>query len=474
MIITNDGATIMSHLQVFHPTAKMLVELSKAQDIEAGDGTTSVVVLCGSLLDKCSFLLDKGIHPTVVAESFGMAAAKAEEVLAGASIAVDLGDREALIRAATTSLSSKVVSASSEDLAPLAVDTVLSIIDVTTATNVDLGNVKVVKALGGTIDETELVPGLVFTNKVSHVAGSPSRVAGAKIALIQFCLSAPKTDIENQVVVSEYAQMDRILRDERAYILAQCKKVQASGANVLLVQKSILRDAVNDISLMYLGKMKILVVRDVERDDIEFIAKTLGCLPVAHADSLTADKLGRADLVEEVDLGGGSKVTKITGVAHPGQTASLLVRGSNRLVLDETERSLHDALCVVRSIVKKRRLIAGGGAPEIEVALQLAAWSKTLTGMHAVCVRAFAEAMEVIPYTLAENAGMNPIAIVTELRKRHTDGHATAGINVKKSIISDMLEENVVQPLLVSVSALALATETVRMLLKIDDIVGVR
>ena len=429
-------------------------------------------MLCGSLLDKCANLLDKGIHPTVIAESFGMAAAKAEEVVIEAAIPVDLADREALIRAATTSLSSKVVSASSEDLAPLAVDTVLSIINPATATNVDLNNVKVVKALGGTIDETELVPGLVFTNKVSHVAGSPTRVAGAKIALIQFCLSAPKTDIENQVVVSEYAQMDRILRDERAYILAQCKKVQASGANVLLVQKSILRDAVNDISLMYLGKMKILVVRDVERDDIEFIAKTLGCLPVAHADSLTADKLGRADLVEEVALGGGStKVTKITGVAHPGQTASLLVRGSNRLVLDETERSLHDALCVVRSIVKKRYLIAGGGAPEIEVALQLNQWSKTLTGMHAVCVRAYAEAMEIIPYTLAENAGMNPIAIVTELRKRHAAGQKTAGINVKKSIISDILEENVVQPLLVSTSAIALATETVRMILKIDDIV---
>ena len=460
VIITNDGATIMSHMQVFHPTAKMLVELSKAQDIEAGDGTTSVVVLCGSLLDKCAGLLEKGIHPTVIAEvrfppilllpaslcaparvaccqpgtppappprpparpasarsqSFGMAAAKAEEVLISASIPVDLADREQLIRAATTSLSSKVVSASSEDLAPLAVDTVLSIINPATATNVDLNNVKVVKALGGTIDETELVPGLVFTNKVSHVAGSPTRVAGAKIALIQFCLSAPKTDIENQVVVSEYSQMDRILREERAYILAQCRKVQASGANVLLVQKSILRDAVNDISLMYLGKMKILVVRDVERDDIEFIAKTLGCLPVAHADSLTADKLGRAELVEEVALGGGgTKVTKITGVAHPGQTASLLVRGSNRLVLDETERSLHDALCVVRSIVKKRYLIAGGGAPEIEVALQLNHWAKTLTGMHAVCVRAFAEAMEVVPYTLAENAGMNPIAIVSAL-----------------------------------------------------------
>ncbi|RYG52434.1 hypothetical protein EON66_09745 [archaeon] len=228
------------------------------------------------------------------------------------------------------------------------------------------------------------------------------------------------------------------------------------------------------MSLHFLSKLKIMVVRDVEREDIEFISKTLGCLPVAHPESFTADKLGKAEMVEEIGVGSGTKVTKITGVAHPGRTVSLLVRGSNRLVLDETDRSLHDALCVVRSLVKKKFLIAGGGAPETEIALQLTQWSKTLSGMHGVCVRAFADAMEIIPYTLAENAGMNPMAIVTELRKRHAEGVKTAGINVKKGIISDILEENVIQPLLVSTSEIALATETVRMILKIDDIVAVR
>lgn len=340
--------------------------------------------------------------------------------------------------------------------------------------SVDLNNIKVVKALGGTIDETELVEGLVFTNKISHVAGAPTRVANAKIALFQGHLSAPKADIENQVVVSEYSQMDRMLDQERKHILAMVKKIAATGCNVLLVQKSILRDALNDLSLHYLARMKILVVRDVERDDVESISKTLGCLPIAHIDSFTPDKLGSAELVEEVDVGGGTKVTKITGVKHPRRTISLLIRGSNKLVLDETDRSIHDALCVVRSLVKKRFLIAGGGAPEIEMALALTAWSKTLTGMHAVCVREFADALEIIPYTLAENAGMNPIAIVTELRKRHAEGGRTAGINVKRGVISDILEENVLQPLLVSTSAITLATETVRMILKIDDMVAVR
>ena len=429
-----------------------------------------MVVLCGSFLGACQKLLVKGIHPTIITEAFSMAAAKAHEVLLSMAIPVDLSQRDQLIKAAQTSLASKVVSNSSEDLAPLAVDAVLAVIDAATATNVDLNNVRIVKALGGTIDETELVPGLVFNNRTSHTSGAPTRIAGAKVGLIQFCLSAPKTDIENQVVVSEFSQMDRILREERAYILNLCKTIQKTGCNVLLVQKSILRDALNDLSLNYLAKMKILVVKDVERDDIEFVCKTLGCTPVAHIDHFTEDKLGKADLVEEVNLGSGSRVVKVTGVPHVGRTISMLIRGSNRLVLDETDRSLHDALCVVRSLVKQRFLIAGGGAPEIECSLALAKWAKTLTGMHSACVSAFAEALEVIPYTLAENAGMNPIAIVTELRKRHVEGGRTMGINVRKSIISDILAENVVQPLLVSTSAIALSTETVRLILKVDDV----
>jgi T-complex protein 1 subunit delta len=351
VLITNDGATIMSHMQVFHPTARMLVELSKAQDIEAGDGTTSVVVLCGSLLNQCQFLLEKGIHPTHITESFQRAAAKAEEVRVCAllsasaramcaltqiliSIArpVDLGDRDSLIQAATTSLASKVISAHSDVLAPLAVDAVKSVIDSAMPDNVDLGNVKIVKALGGTIDDTELVEGLVFARTASHVAGAPTRIKGAKIGLIQFCLSAPKTDMENTVVVSEYSAMDRALREERQHILSMCKKIRDSGCNVLLVQKSILRDAVTDLSLHFLAKLKIMVVTNIERDEIEFIAKTTGARPVAHIDHLTPEKLGSAEVAEETSIEGGKRVVKITGVPKPCPTVSVLVRGSNKLV----------------------------------------------------------------------------------------------------------------------------------------------
>merc|ERR1740124_1912228 len=328
VVITNDGATILKQMQVAHPTAKMLVDLSKSQDVEAGDGTTTVTVIAGSLLNQAQILLEKGIHPTVISESFLLAARKSEEILKNMFMPVDLADRDELIKAATTSLNSKVISNNSDILAPLAVDAILKVIDPATATNVDLHDIAVVKKLGGTIDEPSLVDGLVFTQRARHSAGGPGKVANAKIGLIQFCLSAPKTDIEQNVVVSDYSQMDRILKEERQYILTMCKKIKASGCNVLLVQKSILRDAVNDLSLHFLAKMKILVVTDIERDDIEFISKTCGCLPVANVDTFHAEKLGKADLVEEKMTGEG-KVVMVTGVPNSGKTVTLFCKASN-------------------------------------------------------------------------------------------------------------------------------------------------
>lgn len=473
VVITNDGATILKQMEVAHPTAKMLVDLSKSQDIEAGDGTTSVTVIAGSILTQAEILLKKGIHPTVISEAFLLAARKSEELLKGMSIPVDLNDREAMVKAASTSLNSKVISNNASLLAPLAVDALLSVIDTSNATNVDLRDIQVVKKLGGTIDDTELVKGLVFTQRASHAAGGPTKVANAKIGLIQFCLSAPKTDIEQNVVVSDYSQMDRILKEERKYILDMCKKISKSGCNVLLIQKSILRDAVNELSLHFLAKMKILVVKDIEREDIEFICKTCGCLPIANIDTFHPEKLGKADLVQEISAGEG-KIVKVTGVPNSGKTVTILCKASNHLVLDESERSLHDALCVLRCLVKQRFLTPGGGAPEMHLSYMLSKWADTLTGMHSYCVRAFAEAMEVIPYTLAENAGLDAIQVVTELRNRHALGETAAGINVRKGKVTNILEENVVVPLLVHTSAVSLATECVRLILKIDDIVVTR
>jgi T-complex protein 1 subunit delta len=392
VLITNDGATILSQLQVFHPTAQMLVQLSKSQDIEAGDGTTGICVIAGALLQACSELLNKGIHPTMIAEAFKQAAAKAEEILISISKPVDLLDRESVLDAVNTCLASKVVHNNADVLAPIAVDAVLGVIDPATATNVDLNDVRIVKQVGGTMDDTELVKGLVLERGAKHTAGGPTKIENAKIALIQFCLSAPKTDMENNVVVSDYAAMDRILREERKYILNMCKKIKKSGCNVLLIQKSILRDGFNDLSLHFLAKLDIMVVTDVERTDVDFISRTLNLQPIAHVDSFSPEKLGHAALAEEVTITGStSKVVKVTGIVKMGRTVTILMRGSNRLVLDEADRSVHDALCVVRSLVKKRYMIAGGGSPEAECALQLTMWSKTLTGVRSYCVRAFAE-----------------------------------------------------------------------------------
>jgi len=259
------------------------------------------------------------------------------------------------------------------------------------------------------------VHGLVLTKGAARGSGGPASVQNAKVALIQYCLSAPKTDMDNNVVVSDYAAMDRILKQERKYILNQCKAIKNSGCNVLLIQKSILRDAFNELSLHFLAKMNILVVTDIERTDVDFICQTLGCQPVAHPDQLSDEKLGRCDYVTDVFMEGGSnKVVKFTGVHKQGdeeqyrQTMTVLLRGSNEFVLSEAARSLHDAQCVVRSLIQQRFLIAGGGAPETEASLRLKEHALGLTGKDAYCFAAFADALEVIPYTLAENAGMKP------------------------------------------------------------------
>jgi T-complex protein 1 subunit delta len=507
-LISNDGATVLRQMNVLHPAAKMLVELSAAQDVAAGDGTTTVAVFAGALLDACSGLLRKGIHPRTIASSFLAASEYSCAVLeqSKATIPINLSDRDALLNAVTTCLSSKVVAENSDLLAPIAVDSVLSLLSpeqlqsgttppgaaadtvdggsgsfmssMVRSKNpiVDLRDIRLVEQVGGTVDDTELVRGLVLTKGASKTAaGSISRQTDANIAVVQYCITAPKTDMDNTVVVSDYAAMDRILREERKYILNQCKIIKKSGANVILIQKSILRDAYNELSLHFLAKMNILVVTDVERTDIEFICRTLGCTPIAHPDQCTAAKLGHADLVEDVWMEGGSnKVVKFTGVANPGRTCTVLLRGSNDLVLRESARSLHDAQCVVRSIIQQRALTAGGGAAEAEIALRLQEHALSLTGKDAYCFAAYAEAISVIPYTLAENAGMKPIAVVTELRAQHAAGQAAMGINVKKCIVSDMLTLNVVQPLLVTTSAIRLATETVAMIMKIDDLIVVQ
>lgn len=472
-IITNDGATILKHMSVLHPASKMLVELAEAQDVAAGDGTTSVVVMAGSLLGAAERLLEKGVHPSSLSDAFRMAAEKAVSVLHGMAMPVQLDDREALVKSASTSLNSKVVAQYGSLIANIAVDAVLRVIDPVQKNIVELKDVRVVKKVGGTIEDTVLVDGLLLTQSVNVAAGGPTRIEKAKIGLIQFHLSPPKTDTEGAIIINDYQQMDRVLAEERSYLLNLAKKIKKSGCNVLLIQKSILRDAVSELALQYLAKLKILVITDIERDEIEFIAKTLNCRPIADIETFTEAKLVSAELVEEVRRD-SAKYVHISGIKNQGRTASILCRGANQMVLDETDRSLHDALCVIRCLVKEPALICGGGAPEVEMAMQLSKYANTCGGAASMAIDAFAEALLAIPVILAENAGLSPVTVVTELRNWHAKGYSNHGINVRRGIVSDMKEENVVQPLLVSSSAVSLATETVSMILKIDDIVACR
>ena len=412
-----------------------------------------------------------GIHPTAISEAFQRAAAAAVATLTDMSQPISLSDRATLLQAASTSLSSKIVSQHANLLGPIAVDSVLKTIDQRTADNVDLKNIRIIKKVGGTIDDSELIDGLVLNQSVVKSGGGPSSMEKARIGLIQFQLSPPKPDMENQIVVNDYRQMDKILKEERTYLLNLVKKIKKAKCNVLLIQKSILRDAVNDLSLHFLAKLNILCVKDIERDEVEFICKSTGCKPIADIDAFSEDKLGSAELIEE-SQSSGSRIVKITGVTHKsaGKTVSVVVRGANSLILDEAERSLHDALCVIRCLVKKRALIAGGGAPEIAISSALAKESRSLTGTESICWKAFADAMEVIPVTLAENAGLNSINVVTELRHRHERGERNAGVSIRSGGVKrDIAEEKVLQPLLVSTSAVELASETVKMILRVDD-----
>ena len=476
VLITNDGATILQNMGVSHPAAKLMVSMSQAQDVAAGDGTTSVVVFAGAFLSACKNLLERRLHPSLISDALKVATDEALKILHAMKIPFATGDvfteeeREILIDSAKTSLSSKLASQWSDTLAPLAVDAVLRVHD---KNHVDLRDIKVVQRVGGVIDESELIDGIVFPHRIQR-SGNDSRVIkDAKIAMIQFQLSPPKTDMESQVILNDYAQMDRVQREQRKYILQIVNAISKTGANVILLQKSILRDAISDTALHFLQKKGILVVKDIDRTEVDFVCRTIGCQPIASVEGLSAEKLGYAEKVEEVSTSGGA-IVKITGLKQVSKTVTVLLRGSNELIIAEAERSLHDALCVIRSLVYERALLAGGGAPEVELAVKLAKRADEIGGEIGFCVRAFADSLDIIPYTLAENAGLNPLEIVTQLREAHTKGFKNYGVSVTVNGPSDMTEEQVLQPFLVTKSALTFASETVRMILKVDDILATR
>lgn len=473
ILITNDGATIMKNAKFEHPVAKLLVSVSESQDSEVGDGTTSVIILSGSFLGASLNLIKRGITGNRLSKCLGVFLDETKKILLKIAIPIDLKNSSALYNAACTALESKVVSSHCHILAPIAVKSILSILDKKQNFNVDLKRIKIIKKIGGTIEQTELINGIAIDYPVIKSYGGPNKIINAKVALIQFSISSPSTDAENLLVIENYFHMDKMLKEEKQLIISLCRKIKSSGCNVILLQKSILKDSISDFAIQILAQMNIMLIRDVDRDEFPFIADALGCIPIIDIETFSSDKLGIVKQVNEKNYN-SQKVIIFKGIRNQNtKSATILVRSSNKHLLEETERSLHDALCVMRSIIRRRFLVTGGGAMEIEVSLSLKQFAKTLTGINSYCFNAFAHSLEIIPYTLCENAGLEPIEILSRMKKYHLDGKKTIGINTRRGILGNMIKENIISPLLVATSIFNMSVEFTIQLLKIDNIIEI-
>jgi thermosome len=464
--ISNDGATIVKEMDVQHPAAKMLVEVAKTQDAEVGDGTTSAMILAGALLKKAEDLLDQDVHPTVIIEGYKKAMEKALETVDKVAIKVDPLDKKRLMEVAITTLSGKsVVAGHYERLAELVVDAVKQVAEkVGDKYKVDLDNIKLEKKKGESLDETQLISGVVLDKEIVH-PGMPKRVENAKIAILDCALEIEKTEITAKINITTPDQMKSFLDEESAMLKGLVDKVADSGATFVVVQKGI-----DDIAQHYFAKRGIAAIRRAKRSDVENLAKACSARIITTLEDLTAKDLGYAKLVEERRVGKDTMVF-VEGCKNP-KAVTILVRGGTDRMVDEAERSLHDAKCVVRNVVQDPWIVPGGGASEEEVAARVREFGQTFSGREQLAVFKFAEAMEEIPLTLAENSGLDPVDILVELRSTHAKGEKNYGVNVDTGRVGDMTKVNVVEPASVKKQAIKSATEAAITLLKIDDVIA--
>ena len=463
--ITGDGATILKEMEVQHPAAKMLVEVAKAQDDEVGDGTTSVVVLAGQLLTQADELLDQDIHPTIVTEGYEKAMQKSLEILDEIAEKVDPLNREVLEKIAKTALSSKVVAEFKDHLAKLVVDAALQVVkEKDGGYTLSLDDVKIEKKKGESIDESELIKGIVLDKEVVHPA-MPKRIENAKIALINTSLEIEKPEWTAKINITDPEQLKLFLEQESSMLKEMVDKIKATGANVVFCQKGI-----DDMAQYFLAKAGILAVRRVKKSDMEKLARATGAKIVTKIEDLTPESLGKAELVEERKVA-DEKMVFVEGCPNP-RAVSILIRGGAEHIVDEAERAIHDALSVVRNVIKEPKIVAGGGSAEIEIALKLKEFAKTLPSKEQLAVNGFASALEQIPTILAQNAGLEPVDIITELIKKHSEGELWAGINVFTGKIENMMNVGVIEPVSVKKQVLKSATEAAIMILRIDDVIA--
>jgi thermosome len=465
--VTNDGAEILKNINVEHPVAKLLVEVAKTQDSEVGDGTTSAVILSGALLEMTEKLVESKIHPNIIVEGYKKASEKAEDVLNEIAMSVDLKNNEILKHIASTSMGSKDVATEKENLSKIAVEAVKQIAEESDGNmKADLSNVRVLKVAGEGLSETELVKGIVIEGEVD-VPNMPKRVEGAKIVLLKKAIDLDRGAITfaPRFIIEAPGKRKEFVDNERKLMTEMVQKVAESGANVLLCEKAIDMYAVN-----FLVRKRILAVRRIDAKDMEQIAKATGGRIVSHANEISPEALGTAGIVEERKIG-KNKYIYILDCVSP-RSVTVVMRGGEKHVLDEAERSLHDALCAVRNTIEDPKVVVGGGACESEIAGRIKAYALKFRGREQLAVKAYAEALEVIPTALAENAGLDPIDMLVELRRRHEkDGGRDYGVDVFSGKIDDMKKLNVLEPLRVKRQMIRSSNEAVTMIIKIDDLI---
>ena len=463
--ITSDGRTILDEIDVEHPAAKMMVEVAKTQDDEVGDGTTTSVIVAGELLGKAEELIDKKVHPTIVIDGYRKAADKALETLEKIAIKVDPTDKDFLKKVAMTSMASKLVSENREQLAEITVDAILHVAEkVGDEYRVDLDDVMVEKKPGESMTDTKLIEGIVLDKEVVH-AGMPKRVEEAKIALIDTALEVEKTEFDAKINIETPEQMEAFLHEEENMLREMVDKITSKGATVVLCQKGI-----DDMVQHFLARKGVAAIRRAKKSDMEKLAKATGGRVTTNLDDFTEDDLGYAKLVEERKIG-DDKMTFIEGCKNP-KSVAILIRGGTERIVDEAERSIHDALSVIRDVVQEPKALAGGGAPELEISRALRDYAESLPGREQLAVQRFAEAIETVPITLGENAGLDPIDILSELRARHDKGETWAGVDVFDGKVKDMKKLEIYEPVAVKKQIIKSATEAATMILKIDDVIA--
>ncbi len=464
--ITNDGAAILGEMEVEHPAGKMMVEVAKTQDDMVGDGTTTAVVLAGELLKKAEELLDQNIHPTVIVSGYRKAVQKAVETINNIAIPVDIEDRATLRKVALTSMASKAVGPAKEHLAEIAIDAVKQIVEQRGERRVaDIDNIQIIKKEGKSLFESELIQGVIIDKEVVH-PGMPKKIEKAKIALLDCPLEIEKTEISAEIRIRDPAQMKAFLDQETRMLKEMVEKIKAAGADVVFAQKGI-----DDMAQHFLAKQGILAARRVKQSDMEKLARATGGRMVTGLDDLTQEDLGMAGIVEERKIG-EDKMIFVEKCKDPRSVAVLIRAGLERMV-DEAERAMNDALSVVSDVIEDNKIVTGGGAVEVEIAKELRKYATKVGGREQLAIEAFADAIEIVPKTLAENAGLESIDIIVELRAAHekTDGQPM-GVNVFTGKVENMLGNGVVEPLVVKEQAVKSAAESASMILRIDDVIA--